>query len=305
MSTPVRPQSSYMHFVAANKAAVVLEHPTAPFFEIANLLNERWSHLGTGEKAKYHELAKQDRARYRQEMEQHKALAAAGIRLRAAKGKEEDRLSSSGSDLEEDSIDEDEDWDDSLVPPSALPTELEVEEGPRPMDAVWTAVGSSPFLTAVSLEELQDAGEREVTGPPTAEQHDVDCIPEPTSHVVEVMPVAFKAFINESRRAIADQNPNLSFRELARLVREKWRSLSSEEQRRYGALQCAAPESCIREPDNLRCQSAGQTAKAVYFRAERQALMQGNPGLTYREAARLCMHGWALLSEEERNFYAP
>lgn len=29
------------------KAAVALEHPTAQFFEIANILTERWGHLGT------------------------------------------------------------------------------------------------------------------------------------------------------------------------------------------------------------------------------------------------------------------
>lgn len=37
------------------------------------------------------------------------------------------------------------------------------------------------------------------------------------------MPAEHRAFINETRRAVAEQNPGLSYRQLARLVSEKWR----------------------------------------------------------------------------------
>ena len=45
MSAPAKPQSAYMHYVTSVRSSVALEFPELEFFELANVLSERWKYM--------------------------------------------------------------------------------------------------------------------------------------------------------------------------------------------------------------------------------------------------------------------
>ena len=62
--------------------------------------------------------------------------------------------------------------------------------------------------------------------------------------------------------------------------------------------QSSIPTQCIRPSKEQAAQP--KTAAMAYCMAQRPKVMQENPGLSYREVARICMQRWAALSVKEK-----
>jgi len=66
-NAPKRPLSAFMYFSQEMRSSVKTENPDATFGELGKLLAEKWGN--TGDKKKWEELAKKDKARYEKEKE--------------------------------------------------------------------------------------------------------------------------------------------------------------------------------------------------------------------------------------------
>lgn len=67
-NAPKGATTSYMFYVAANRATLKSEHPDLSFGELAKLLGEKWKTLSSEEKQPYEEQALQDKERYKNDM---------------------------------------------------------------------------------------------------------------------------------------------------------------------------------------------------------------------------------------------
>jgi uncharacterized protein (DUF736 family) len=58
----------YMCFSKSIRPAIMKEHPSAKVTEVAKIIGAKWRQLSTEDKEPYHDLARQDRARFKMEM---------------------------------------------------------------------------------------------------------------------------------------------------------------------------------------------------------------------------------------------
>jgi len=70
-NAPKKPKTSYMHFNTAMRPLVAKENPDASFTDMAKLVGDKWKNVSPSEKAKYEEMAKEDKARYQREMKDY------------------------------------------------------------------------------------------------------------------------------------------------------------------------------------------------------------------------------------------
>eukprot|EP00794_Sanderia_malayensis_P007391 gene7391-8211_t len=68
---PKRNMSSYFHFCGERRAQVKVENPDATIGDVAKALSAVWKKLPCHEKSKYEDLAKKDKERYQQAMEEY------------------------------------------------------------------------------------------------------------------------------------------------------------------------------------------------------------------------------------------
>ena len=65
---PKRPLSAFMYFSCDYRSVLKEQHPEASFGELGKLLGSTWRDLGSSEKEKYTDMARDDRARYEAEL---------------------------------------------------------------------------------------------------------------------------------------------------------------------------------------------------------------------------------------------
>lgn len=67
-NAPKRPMSAFMYFSRDYRSVLKEQHPEASFGELGKLLGSTWRELGSSEREKYSDLAREDRARFEAEM---------------------------------------------------------------------------------------------------------------------------------------------------------------------------------------------------------------------------------------------
>jgi HMG (high mobility group) box len=72
-NAPKGGKSAYMCFVQENRSKIKEESPDLSFGELGKALGEKWKVISSEEKAKYEELAKKDKDRFKEEMVAYEA----------------------------------------------------------------------------------------------------------------------------------------------------------------------------------------------------------------------------------------
>lgn len=139
---------------------------------------------------------------------------------------------------------------------------------------------------------------------------------------------AYVLFVTKMRSKIKDENPDLSFGELSKLVAEKFKSLSEAERKKYEDLADAEKQRYKTEmasyeppddgdgsdggddkPTNKKAKkdpNAPKRAKSAYMfysNAIRDKMKEKNPDASFAELGKLIGSAWKALGDEEKQKY--
>ncbi len=81
---PKRARGSYVFFTNHIRPQIMKERPETKFVELGAIMGERWRNITKEEKAKYEEMALEDRSRFNKEMEEYSAKQAEHAQHHAA-----------------------------------------------------------------------------------------------------------------------------------------------------------------------------------------------------------------------------
>ena len=71
-NAPKKPMTAYLYFFNEHRAVILRENPEKGLIDIAKECGKRWAQFSEQERAPYLELAEQDKARYKEELERFK-----------------------------------------------------------------------------------------------------------------------------------------------------------------------------------------------------------------------------------------
>ncbi|KAK8523292.1 hypothetical protein V6N13_113241 [Hibiscus sabdariffa] len=111
----------------------------------------------------------------------------------------------------------------------------------------------------------------------------------------------FMFFAREERENVKRSNPGVSFREIAQLIRDRWRKMTLEEQEPYEAKSRIDKKRYVDEkegnnnPHPMKIDSRNESAV--------ENVKRSNPGLSLPEVAQIIEDRWRKMTKEEKEQY--
>jgi len=260
-NAPKRSKSAYMFFTQVERENVRRANPEMKMTDISKKLGEMWKGLSDQDKKKYEDMAAQDKQRYETEKAQY--LASGGNVSTAASAEIQIRISKKGKatkkaatiakpkavtkktpaknfivrdeedEEEEAKEEEEENWGPKKsAKPKVAKAKAATTAKPKKILATKKGI-AAPKKVATTKKKVgseDDEGSESENSEGSEEENFSkkkikSNIPRPKS--------AYLFFCEDQRLVIKQQNPNMNIVECAKMMGEMWKSIGSEEKKKY------------------------------------------------------------------------